>query len=191
MMPETAAAEDARMCEIVRAGLTSQYHAGLEMLRQAVERCPDDIWGDRRWVNPTWRIAYHALYFTHLYLQPGERSFRPWKKHETWIQYMDDDPGSSELDDFLELPGRPPQTGEPYSRSDILEYLELCDAAVEAWLDALDLASDDGFSWHDPKRTCFEQQVASIRHLQLHATQLADRLPSTARVEWVGSRVRS
>lgn len=171
-----------------REGITRQYRATLAMFREAVARCPEGTWTDRGPVNPTWRIAYHALYFTHLYLQPGERHFQPWEKHQTWIQYMDDDPGELDLDDFLELPERPEQTGEPYTRAEILEYCDVVDAGVRAWVEALDLTSlDDGFSWHVPQRSRFEQQVANLRHLQLHTTQIADRLGQGNAPEWVGS----
>ncbi len=50
--------------------LKSQYHASLGMLREAIERCPADLWFDTSPTNAFWQVAYHALFFTHLYLQP-------------------------------------------------------------------------------------------------------------------------
>ena len=65
----------------VQAALKSQYHAALAMLKQAIEQCPEDLWSGGG--NPVafWRVAYHALFFTHLYLQPDLESFRPWEHH--------------------------------------------------------------------------------------------------------------
>ncbi len=44
----------------------SQYHASFEMLRQAIIKCPDSLWDGREYRNAFWRVAYHALFFTHL-----------------------------------------------------------------------------------------------------------------------------
>src|SRR5437016_11355850 len=55
--------------EMMRPVLKSQYHASLAMLRDTIERCPDALWTSGDYLNPFWRIAYHALYYTHFYLQ--------------------------------------------------------------------------------------------------------------------------
>jgi hypothetical protein len=51
------------------------------MLREAVERCPDAEWlrGDHK--NAFWQVAYHVLFFTHLYLQQNETAFVLWSQH--------------------------------------------------------------------------------------------------------------
>jgi len=36
---------------LVRASLKRQYHAGLGMLRDAIEACPDDLWYDATATN--------------------------------------------------------------------------------------------------------------------------------------------
>src|SRR5699024_2816331 len=51
----------------LRAALKSQYHASLAMLREAVELCPAEEWTSDAHTNAFWQVAYHALYFTHLY----------------------------------------------------------------------------------------------------------------------------
>jgi hypothetical protein len=48
------------------AVLKSQCHASLAMLRDAIEKCPDDLWLDARPRNAFWQVAYHVLFFTHL-----------------------------------------------------------------------------------------------------------------------------
>jgi len=64
----------------VRAALKGQYHAALAMLKQAIEQCPDELWDGGQAV-PFWQVAYHTLYYTHLYLQQREEDFRPWEHH--------------------------------------------------------------------------------------------------------------
>jgi len=61
----------------IQSALKSQYHAPLAMLKQAVERCPDDLWTAPGEPSPFWQVAYHTLFFTHLYLQQDEKAFGP------------------------------------------------------------------------------------------------------------------
>jgi len=54
---------------MVQPVLKSQYHASLTMLRDAIEHCPPEEWLSTDHKNAFWQVAYHALFFTHLYLQ--------------------------------------------------------------------------------------------------------------------------
>src|SRR5580658_6594217 len=65
----------------IKSALKGQYHAGLAMLRQCVERCPADVWTSGTHPRTFWRIAYHAIFYTHLYLGQNEQAFRQWEKH--------------------------------------------------------------------------------------------------------------
>ena len=64
-----------------KKSIKSQYYASLEMLRQAIEECPESLWSGSEYKNEFWHIAYHVLFYTHLYLQPSEEEFIPWEKH--------------------------------------------------------------------------------------------------------------
>lgn len=176
----------------MRAVLASQFHAGLAMLRQAIERCPDELWtNDRDYPNPFWRIAYHTLYYVHLYIQPSAADFTPWEHHQTSIQDMDDIPAPPGILELIELPHRPPQTGEPYTKEQLLAYQRICEDMIDEAVDALDLlAPDSGFSWY--RVSTLEHKIVAIRHLQHHVAQLGQRLRTAAGVEvdWVGARKR-
>ena len=91
----------------VQGALKSQYHASLAMLKQAIEQCPDDLWAGGSYPIAFWRVAYHALFFTHLYLQPDEQAFRPWEHHRKEYQFLGALPFP---------PYRQPKIGEPYSK---------------------------------------------------------------------------
>lgn len=176
-LPEIADHFDA-----LRSILKSQFHAGLAMLREAIEQCPDELWYDDTPTNSFWQVAYHVLYYTHLYLQPEEAAFRPWEHHQADVQHCDGIAGPWDSDSTL------PLLPNPYSRADVLAYWEVCDAMVDAAIDELDLQrADSGFSWYAVSK--LEHQIISIRHLQHHAAQLADRLRSFADrgVRWVGA----
>src|SRR5688572_3101347 len=120
--------------ELKRA-LKGQYHAGIAMLRQAVERCPDTLWTSGTHPRNYWRIAYHAAFYVHLYLQTNEAAFVPWSNHRESISDLWED-------------AEPPVL-EPYSQEDIVEYLDYIDKNVDRWVDLIDLDSPDpGFYWY-------------------------------------------
>src|SRR6266699_3623195 len=48
---------DRTTTEKLRAVLKSQYHASLAMLRQALERCPEDLWDNKDQGNAVWQTA--------------------------------------------------------------------------------------------------------------------------------------
>src|SRR5512136_320922 len=97
----------------IPAILISQYLASLEMLKQTITKCPESIWNAASDKNKFWQAAYHALFFTHLYLADSEEAFTPWIKHRE--QYED-------------FPA--PQNGEPYDKDTVLEYLTFCQQEV-------------------------------------------------------------
>jgi hypothetical protein len=151
----------------LRSVLKSQYHAALAMLRETIERCPADLWSSTEPKNAFWQVAFHALFFTHLYLQRNEAEFQRWTH-----QHGGDD-GTK---------------GDAYTQAQVLEYWAFCDAMTDRAIDALDLASQEsGFSWYRVGK--LEHQLINIRHVQHHAAQLADRLRSATDVgtRWVSA----
>ena len=72
----------------LRSALKSQYHAALAMLRFAIEQCPDELWAGGGYINPTWRVAYHTLFYTHFYLQPTANDLTPWEHHVENINFF-------------------------------------------------------------------------------------------------------
>jgi hypothetical protein len=153
------------------------------MLRECIEKCPQSVWDDVAHKNTYWQIAYHALYFTHLYLQPRSDDFVPWSEHQSDVQNPDGLAGPTDPNSSL------PLIPEPYTKAQVLAYCLFCDGMVDTAVDALDLGLEDsGFHWYPiPK---LEHQLVNIRHLQHHVAQLADRLRNEADVgiNWVGMR---
>ncbi|MBI3946259.1 MAG: DinB family protein [Armatimonadetes bacterium] len=161
-----------------RAALKSQYHAALAMLRQAIERCPDDLWTAGEHPRAFWRIAYHALFYTHLYLQPNHDAFRPWEEHRDDCQFLDAVPWPPHA--------QPPEVA-PYAREQLLAYWRFCDEMIDAGVDRVDLdAPESGFPWYRMPK--LDHQMVNIRHIQQHVGQLAERLiPAGADPDWIGS----
>jgi phosphopantothenoylcysteine synthetase/decarboxylase len=172
--------------DLLRAVLKSQYHASLAMLRQTVEKCPDDLWYRTDQINAFWQTAYHTLFFTHLYLQTNEAAFKPWKHHQSNVQHEDGQTGPAHPNSTL------PLIPKPYTREQVLEYWTFCDGMVNAAVDALDLQSpESGFYWY--KVSKLEHQIINIRHIQLGAAQLAARLRTELNIglEWVGTGAKA
>lgn len=164
----------------------SQYHASLAMLREAIERCPDDVWLATDHLNAFWQIAYHTLYFAHLYLQPNEAAFRPWAQHQGDVQNPDGIPGPPDPNSPL------PLIPKPYTKAQVLEYWSFCDRMVDDAVDKLDLENPQcGFPWYNMSK--LEHQFVTLRHIQHHTAQLADRLRSAADIgiRWVGKHPRT
>jgi hypothetical protein len=165
----------------LKAMLKNQYHAGLAMLKEAIELCPDGLWL-RPWQrNAFWQVAYHAIFFTHYYMQRTHTGFDPWSGHQPQSQNPDGIAGPPDPASSL------PLIPAPYTRGQALEYWGICDAGVDAAVDAMDLAAPEcGFPWY--RMSKLEHQLVNLRHLQHHAAQLADRLRTEldAGVSWKG-----
>jgi hypothetical protein len=167
----------------VQTALKGQYHAALGMLKQCIEQCPDDLWAGGAYPVPFWRVAYHTLYYTHLYLQQNEEGFRYWEHHRDGYQSLPRPP-DGEREGILAR-----AIDGPFTKAQILDYWRFCDAMIDAGVDRLDLeAQESGFPWHKtiPK---LEHQIHNIRHIQHHAALLAGRLrlANGTDVRWVRS----
>lgn len=156
----------------IRAALKGQYGASLKMLRQAVTRLPDDLWLAGTHPRNTWRIAFHAVFYTHLYLHQSSKEFKKWK---------------GTLKECAALWGNP-TVRSPYSKAEVLEYLDHVLSNMPRWVDELDLESaESGFSYY-PNMTKFEHQLVNIRHLQGHVGQLSEILMANGiETDWMGS----
>ena len=163
----------------IKGALKGQYHASLAMLRQSIELCPDDLWLAGVHPRSYWRIAYHALFYAHLYLVQDEAAFQQWEKHREGCDWLWED-------DNEKAP-----VFEPYSKPEILEYLDKVDGMVDEVIDALDLErADTGFPWYK-NMTKLDHEIMSLRHIQGHVGQLSELLMARGiDTDWMGKRPR-
>ncbi len=163
------------MIELVRSALIAQYGAGLSMFANAVT--PAELWVSSVGTSPFSHIAYHALYFTDLYLSRNEASFTEQPFH---------------LEAAVELRRDParPEENAPCDKELLLAYIDHCrNKVVETIMSETEatLAGPGGF-WHgDMPR--LELHLYNIRHLQHHTGQLATALRShqDTGTRWVGT----
>ena len=159
--------------------IKSQYRAVLTMLGEAIAKCPDALWDDLEAKQRFWHIAYHTLFFTHLYLQVDGEAFVPWSKHRNEHQFFESVPWA---------PHKAVKIGDPYTKVELLEYLAVCQKEVEEKVTSLDLDAASGFDWLSFNKLAL--QFYNIRHIQHHTGQLDDRLRIKADIgiRWVGAR---
>ncbi len=146
--------------------IQSQYLSALAMLKQAITKCPPAMWEAPQDRDKCWFIAYHALYYAHLYLQATRKDFVRWRKH-----------------------GKPVSSA-PLSKKEVLEYLAFVEQEVARRVPVTDLEAESGFhGFHIDK---LELQLVNIRHIQQHAGELYERLGARGNVklDWAEHRHR-
>lgn len=152
--------------ELKRA-LARQFRAGLAMLRECVERCPDDLWESVVDEPPRtfWRIAYHAAFYTHFYLAQNHLVFKAWERHVNHAVMT-----------FVEDEDQLPPEGTVYWQRDLIEYIDFLSGEMDEIIDRLDLESlESGFPWYEnfPK---LDHVLLTLRHLGVHVGQLQELL---------------
>lgn len=151
----------------LQEAVAGQFHAALRMLGKAIELTPEPLWLAAVGVSPnrTWHIAYHALFYTHFYLAPSDAQFIPWEHHRPDYNFLG------------EIPFKPdvkPQIDQPYTRAELLAYLDFCMAEVQRQTAVLEPEAPSGFSWLPFNKLTL--QFYSLRHLSHHTGQLAERI---------------
>ncbi len=153
--------------DAIRQVVQGQYGAALAMLRATVTQCPETLWNDPADKNRFWHVAYHALFYVHLYLTPSLDDFQPWAKHREEYGRLD------------------VTRVTPYTQDEVLEFLDVCVAGAAQRMATLDFAAPSGFHWLPMNK--LELQLYNIRHLQTHTGELAERLSQRADIDvgWV------
>lgn len=163
----------------IKDALKEQYHASLAMLVDCIEKCPDDLWtspsrkdqdGDRYCIRSFWRIAFHAIYFTHLYFGQSVDAFQPWPgRRKDYFEGMWHAPFETEPFEF-------PDDADPATKKELLEYVAYVDSILDETIDGLDLdAEESGIPWYKNFGK-LSHELLTLRHLQGHVGQLSELL---------------
>ncbi len=80
------------MDSLWRTMLWKQFGAAIDMLDNALMACPDALWRQPVWHDPSvpsqraefWYVAYHALFWLDLYLFGSEEGFAPQRPLPWW-----------------------------------------------------------------------------------------------------------
>ena len=145
------------MDAIWREALWRQFGAAVDMLENAIEACPDDLWGDRSRSPEYWYVVFHTLFFLDLYVFGRVEGFAPPEPFTL-----------DEMDPAGILPER------VYTKPELLAYLEhgreRCRAAVESLTDER-AGERCEFPWGNVM-SFGDLLLDNMRHVQHHTAQL-------------------
>jgi hypothetical protein len=139
-----------------KAAVWPQFAAAIDMLGNAINACPDDLWSDRTQRPQFWYLAYHTVFFLDLYLSGSVEGFTPPKPFTL-----------NELDPSGVVPE------QPYSKPEVASYLEQCRSKCRVEIEAM---TDERarrqctFAWVDCNLA--ELMLYNMRHVQHGAAQL-------------------
>jgi len=153
-----------------RALLWRQFGATIAMLDNALIACPETLWREPVWDDPSapaartefWYVAYHALFWLDLYLFGSEEGFAP--------------PAPFALVEQDDAAG--PLPSQPYTKDELRAYLaslrQKCHSAFETLTEER-ARHPVRFGWIEEGEVVsyFELQLYSMRHIQEHAAQLS------------------
>jgi hypothetical protein len=133
-----------------------QFGAAIDMLSNAMEHCPESVWGDRSQNPEFWYVAFHTLFYLDLYLSDSETGFKPPAPFTL-----------GEMDERGLMPER------VYTQEELRNYLAhgrtKCLTRIRSMSDE-EAGRRCGFSWLD--LSVGEMLLYNMRHVQHHAGQL-------------------
>lgn len=153
--------------DALKETLWRQFGASIDMLRNAIMRCPDDYWNNHQRLFYT---AYHCILFLDYYLTIPPNHFSP--ELPFTLTAPDQIPADA-VDDLV--PDR------IYSRQELVDYLQHCRAKChhlidgfternmhQPWIEKPDLLAPSAAL----KFSVLEILLYNMRHVQHHAAQL-------------------
>jgi hypothetical protein len=168
--------------------LWRQFGAAIDMLEDALKACPEALWQERLWRDPSppwfppqfaefWYVTFHALVWLDLYLSGvPEEEFAPPAPF-----------AQGELDSAEATPE------QPYTKEELRAYLaslrQKCHATLSALTDE-QAGRPVEYPWSKGQPISFlELQLYNLRHVQEHAAQLSlflgQRATPAADLDWV------
>ena len=158
------------MSALWRTIIWQQFGAAIAMLDNALRACPDSLWQEPVWQDPSvparraefWYVAYHALFWLDLYLFGSEEGFAP----PAPFSLVEQDDANGPLPDRV------------YFRDELRAYLaslrQHCRTTIETLTDER-ARQPVSFDWMREGEvvTYAELQLYSMRHVQEHAAQLS------------------
>ena len=138
------------MNNTLKIELWKQFGAALDMLENALVKCPESLWDDD---NKFWYNAYHCLFFTDYDLTTDPENFHPPEPYTM-----------SEMDPSGIMPER------TYTKEELIAYLGHSREKARKLImqDIADLR------WNNGRRnySMTEHLLHSMRHVQPHTGQL-------------------
>ncbi len=133
-----------------------QFGAAIDMLENAMHKCPEELWSDRTQRLEFWYVVYHTLFWLDLYLSGSVEGFAPPVPF-----------GLEELDPAGILPER------PYTKQELQVYLDhgrdKCRATI---LSLTEERAQQPCKLGRVELSFAELLLYNMRHVQYHAAEL-------------------
>ncbi len=146
--------------------LRRQYGAMSQMIRNAIEACPDDLWEADAEPPCFAHLVYHTIFFLDFYIGDS-----PEMKEAFTIQAFAEQANTDLSKTASKL----------FSKEELLDYLTRSEDKARGILDAMtaeDFARRTAFEWKEVE-TVLELQINNLRHLSHHVGQLNFMLHET------------
>jgi hypothetical protein len=138
------------MINTLKIELWKQFGAALDMLENALEKCPESLWDDD---NKFWYNAYHCLFFTDYDLTTEPENFHPPEPYTM-----------SEMDPSGIMPER------TYTKEELIAYLRHSREKARKLI----MQNIAEMRWNNGRRdfSMTEHLLHTMRHVQHHTGQL-------------------
>ena len=132
-----------------------QFGAAIDTLENAINACPEKVWGDRTGYHEYWYMVYHTLFFLDYYMSDSAEGFAPPQPFNL-----------DELNPAGVLPDR------VYTKEELLKYLEHGRNKSRKVIEALTEETAHQHCGFKKDLTVAELYLYNMRHVQHHAAQL-------------------
>ena len=152
-----------QMDTVWKTSIWQQFGAAIDTLDNAIRTCPDELWGEPLWNNPTepsgyaefWYLTFHSLFWLDLYLHGSVEGFAPPEPFTL-----------DELDPAGLLPAR------QYSKDELQSYLRYCRQKCYEMINGLtDESASRRCQFSRGEGSYYELLLYNMRHVQEHAAQ--------------------
>ena len=144
------------MINKLKETIWNQFGAAIDMFENAINACPEKLWGNQIGEREFWYLAYHTLFWLDFYLSDSPDNFQPPKPFTL-----------SEFDPEGALPER------IYSKVEMINYLDHSRKKCKKRIQALtEENANQKFNFGSINLSVMELLFYNMRHVQHHAAQL-------------------
>lgn len=136
--------------------LWSQFGASIDMLENAIDACPVEVWNRNKGLFDFWYLAYHTIFWLDFYLTAKPEEYNPYK-----------DFGTTEFDPEGILPYK------VFTHAELKEFLDHCRKKCRKRIEGL---TEDNmhitYKGGSVEMPQYELMLYQIRHVHHHTGQL-------------------
>ena len=145
--------------------LAKQYQKAFNIFRNVVKNYYEELWiNNENYKTPVWQISYHTLYCANSYCSAKQDEIVHWNKERENYHFYDK---------MHEMRDSNIKVIMPYSKEDIIEYMEIINTNVPNYLLHMEPEKKCWPYWYD--ETQIEFHMNNLRHIQHHVGEIIER----------------